>query len=291
MKLALVAGLALALTSRSSAEPLPEGRQDAATVGETIRERIDAAFVAIKKKQTAKVLPVLSEHVSVQGLSFSSAKCKRFAADDKVDVKGASRAALVTCLAGEKWFTAKVPFRLELSAGTWTAWVRLAGSSELTEIVLEPQQDGTFRIRGIHAPLGVEGGVFGDPRPEPKAGGVVFIDSAPPAPPAPTTPTTQTVPPRLLEQNRIAGDKVILPDDPTKTAITRSQKERVIASLKLCVDVTGKVSQVKLLKSSGFPDYDRKLEAGMNTWAYRPYVVDGKAIPVCTAVTFIYAQK
>lgn len=288
MKLALVAGLALALGAPAYAEPLPEGRQDAATVGEELRQRVDAALVAIKKKQTAKVLPVLADHVSVEGLTFTSAKCKRFGVDERVDVQGAARAALVTCLAGEKWFTTKLPFRLELSGGTWTGWVRIADWPGLTELVLEPQKDGTFRLRGIHAPLGVEGGVVGDRRPEPIPGGVVVIDSARPAPPP---PAPQTVPPTLLEQYRTAGDKLILPDDATKTEITRSGKTRVIASIKLCIDQAGKISQVRLLKSSGFPDYDRKLVAGMNKWGYRPYLVDGKAIPVCTAVTFIYTQK
>ena len=26
-------------------------------------------------------------------------------------------------------------------------------------------------------------------------------------------------------------------------------------------------------------------------WRYRPYNVNGKAVPVCTAVTFIYSQR
>ena len=28
-----------------------------------------------------------------------------------------------------------------------------------------------------------------------------------------------------------------------------------------------------------------------NEWRYKPYLVNGKAVPVCTAVTFIYSQK
>jgi hypothetical protein len=29
----------------------------------------------------------------------------------------------------------------------------------------------------------------------------------------------------------------------------------------------------------------------MRTWTYRPFLVNGKPAPVCTAVTFIYSQK
>lgn len=84
---------------------------------------------------------------------------------------------------------------------------------------------------------------------------------------------------------------MILPDDATKTAITRSQRDKVVGSFKLCISDTGAVTGVTALKSTGFPDYDAKIIREMNTWAYRPYLVNGKAAPVCTAVTFIYSQK
>jgi hypothetical protein len=29
----------------------------------------------------------------------------------------------------------------------------------------------------------------------------------------------------------------------------------------------------------------------MRQWAYRPYLINGKPVPVCTAVTFIYSQQ
>ena len=47
-----------------------------------------------------------------------------------------------------------------------------------------------------------------------------------------------------------------------------------------------------MLKSSGFPSYDAKIKNKMqNEWKYKPYAVNGRAVPVCTAVTFIYSQK
>lgn len=130
---------------------------------------------------------------------------------------------------------------------------------------------------------GVVGGTVGG-----VVGGVVGGPPPPPPPPPPTMP--QTVPPTMLESYRIAGNKLILPDDKTKLAITRAGMDRVIASLKVCLDVAGAVSAVKLLKSSGFPAYDRKLEAEINLWRYRPFQINGQAAPVCTAVTFIYKQ-
>jgi hypothetical protein len=93
-----------------------------------------------------------------------------------------------------------------------------------------------------------------------------------------------------VETYRIAGTKLIVPDDKTKVQITMGQKDRYIGSFKLCIDTSGNVSRVNLLKSTGLVDYDAKLQREMWKWRYKPYEVDGKATPVCTAVTFIYQQ-
>ena len=69
------------------------------------------------------------------------------------------------------------------------------------------------------------------------------------------------------------------------------KRDRVIASFKLCLDDKGAVNTVTLLKSSGYSAYDATITRELQKWAYRPYQVNGKAVPVCTAVTFIYSQK
>ncbi|HEY5927848.1 MAG TPA: hypothetical protein VIV11_39450 [Kofleriaceae bacterium] len=99
------------------------------------------------------------------------------------------------------------------------------------------------------------------------------------------------VAPTLLEDYRISGEKLIVPDDATKTAFADSGRDRLIASFKLCIGDKGTVSTVSMLKTGGFPAYDEKIMRQMKTWTYRPYQVNGKAVPVCTAVTFIYSQK
>lgn len=132
---------------------------------------------------------------------------------------------------------------------------------------------------------GVEGGI---------AGGVVGGDPGyplPPPPPPPPPAPPQNVPPTLLEGQRIAGDKLIVPDEETKKQITKSGKDKVIGSYKLCVDVQGNVTHVNMLKATAFEAYDVKIMRTMRTWKYRPYLVNGQAKPVCTAVTFIYSQK
>jgi hypothetical protein len=104
-------------------------------------------------------------------------------------------------------------------------------------------------------------------------------------------PAPRNIPPQELEAHRIRGAKNIVPDDVDKNAIAASGNERVIASFKLCVDEGGNVVQVALLKSSGFPGYDRKILSEMAGWQYSPVEIDGKPVRVCSAVTFIYSQK
>ncbi len=143
-------------------------------------------------------------------------------------------------------------------------------------------------------PNGVEGGEIGG-----VAGGVVGGDingvaGAPPPPPPPPPPPAapQNVPPTLLEGSRVSGEKQIIPDDVTKTEIQRSGKDKLIGSFKLCINANGEVTSVNLLKSTGFAAYDSRITGKMRgEWKYRPYAVNGKAVPVCTAVTFIYSQK
>jgi protein TonB len=130
---------------------------------------------------------------------------------------------------------------------------------------------------------GEVGGVVGD------INGVYGAPPPPPPPPPPAPP--QNVPPTLLEGNRIAGKREITPDDPTKVQIARSGKDKLVTSYKLCIATDGTVTSVRLLKSSGFRDYDNKIiDTINNTWRYSPYKVNGKVAAVCTAVTFIYSQ-
>jgi TonB family protein len=105
---------------------------------------------------------------------------------------------------------------------------------------------------------------------------------------APVAPTI--VPPKVLEQNRVAGETQIQPPDEVKNQIRRDGKTRIVANAQLCLDATGNVKSVKLLKSSGYTSYDRKIQSAMSAWRYRPFQVNGEARPVCTAVTFIYSQ-
>jgi hypothetical protein len=97
--------------------------------------------------------------------------------------------------------------------------------------------------------------------------------------------------PAAIEARRIAGDKVILPPSIVKFEMVQAGQRKLVASVKLCLDSTGLPSAVTMLKSSGYRAYDHLLRRTIEDWRYRPFEIDGKPVPVCTAVTFIYAQK
>ncbi len=149
----------------------------------------------------------------------------------------------------------------------------------------------SFRLRDCtFAPI--------DPNARPPVEEVRITPPPPPPPPPPDDDLDpwavppqppQNVPPTLLESNRVAGNKMIVPEDSTALEIKRSGKDRVVGSFKLCLTDDGTVLSVTQLKSTGFADYDTKIKAEMQTWRYLPYLVNGKAVPVCTAITFIYS--
>ncbi len=98
------------------------------------------------------------------------------------------------------------------------------------------------------------------------------------------------VTPMALEAFRLRGDRNILPDEATRLAIARAGVTKVAGSYKLCVDTSGAVASIKLLQSTRFAAYDRRIEQAILGWTYRPFLSEGKPTPVCTAVTFIYAH-
>ena len=136
---------------------------------------------------------------------------------------------------------------------------------------------------------GVEGGEVGGVIGDEWTPGIGFGNAPPPPPPPPPAPP-QNVPPTLLEVNRTSGSKLVAPDAKTVAEIEKAGKDKVIGSFKLCVKETGTVWSVSQLKSTGFAAYDQKIEREMRTWTYKPYQINGKAAPVCTAVTFIYSK-
>ncbi|MEO7732325.1 MAG: hypothetical protein ABIY55_15250 [Kofleriaceae bacterium] len=101
----------------------------------------------------------------------------------------------------------------------------------------------------------------------------------------------RNVKPNHLEARWLAGYSNIVPDGIDKVEISRLRLAKVVTAMRMCIGTDGNVSSLKLMKSSGFPDYDARIEHGMSTWRYLPSLIDGKVAPMCTIVTFTYTQK
>lgn len=90
---------------------------------------------------------------------------------------------------------------------------------------------------------------------------------------------------------RTAGTDLIPPDDSDKIDLQNAGGGTVVGAFTFCVDPAGRVTNVKSLERTGLVNYDRKLEAALSGWAYRPFVSDGKPIEVCSSVVFVYQQS
>jgi hypothetical protein len=127
-----------------------------------------------------------------------------------------------------------------------------------------------------------------------------------PAPEEPVQPPTPTEPPqmskaghriynvdpRALAPLRVSGEKVVVPDDADKIRLVKDLKKRRVEGLfYLCFDETGHYENGLLVESTGLPGYDAKIARTMMAWEFRPYVMDGAAIPVCTRYKYVYRQR
>jgi protein TonB len=314
-----ILAILVTLAAPAAAEPDPEAGNVA----------FGALLSALERGSEADVVAALGAKVKLDGAKFGDAACDK-AFGGTVTVRGAKRTKLARCLIAvwKAKKTASEP--VVRGAGTgWKASLAIGSAAFVLELVPgkkgAPQVaaitvDGGApkklrpivkkKVVDIVQPTkaeiveeegwveGEEGGVEGGDVDGVYGGVIGGVaegwregegPAAPPPPPPPPAPP-QNVAPSMLEAQRIAGDKNIQPDDATKIEILRSGKERLVASWKLCISATGDVASANLLKSSGFPAYDEKMRAGIKTWRYRPYQVNGKPAPVCTAVTFIYSQ-
>lgn len=119
--------------------------------------------------------------------------------------------------------------------------------------------------------------------------------SAPPAVEPPVVveapPVIQTIAPPLLKGLRIKGDTAIAPPDVVKTQMMRDDHRRSVGAFKICIAASGAVSSVSVVASTKYPAYDEKLMTAMRAWEYRPYLVGGRAVPVCSAVSFVFTME
>lgn len=106
-------------------------------------------------------------------------------------------------------------------------------------------------------------------------------------------PPAVVEPPKVIdmktaEAQRLSGTRDI-PLPPAVSHELRAQgQSRAMAVVRLCLSTGGAPTSVTFVKSTGFPEADARIRDEMQAWRYRPYAVNGRAVPVCTAVQFVY---
>jgi TonB family protein len=104
--------------------------------------------------------------------------------------------------------------------------------------------------------------------------------------PAPSRESEERlVPQRALEATRVAGITQIQPPDSERLAM---RKRAQVAVFKLCLSKWGGVRSVSVLRASRHARWNRRLFEAMRGWRYSPFRIDGRPVPVCTSVTFIF---
>jgi TonB family protein len=76
-----------------------------------------------------------------------------------------------------------------------------------------------------------------------------------------------------------------------KVRLTKAGSPTLIFSIGYCIDERGLVSSTRVLEPSGLPSYDTKAQRAVAAWTFQPYMLEGKVLKACSAVTFIYNQN
>lgn len=159
----------------------------------------------------------------------------------------------------------------EPSRGTTSALSRSPAHADATE---------ADRPSGIEPPGGrepEEEGTAAEETPPPSDEGV-RLDVA-------EGPTV--VPFVALRSQQIAGARTIEPSSRDAKAMSASGRG-VLGVVTMCLDAEGAPTEVTPVRSTGYPDYDARIKAGVEAWRFRPHLVGGKPVPVCSSVTVTY---
>lgn len=117
--------------------------------------------------------------------------------------------------------------------------------------------------------------------PTPDAGAAAAVDLSVGLPEDPP-PQADGTPPKTvaladLEPFRLSGDLAGLEPDAAD-----GRRRALIA--KLCLDITGVPSAIKLLKSTGDAAFDRRVLVRLTEWRFKPYLIETEPFAACTVV-------
>jgi len=96
---------------------------------------------------------------------------------------------------------------------------------------------------------------------------------------------------RALELQRVSGNTDIQPSRQARAAMLRDGVTSVKAAVRMCVDTAGHMVDSTLTERTGYTEYDSKILEAVHDWQFRPYVLNGTPLSVCSTVEFVYLPK
>lgn len=106
----------------------------------------------------------------------------------------------------------------------------------------------------------------------PAAPATVAAPPAPPAPPAPATPRT------------VQGVEYVRPPAPVYPSVSKRLGETGVVMLRVLISEKGQAEQAQIHKSSGYANLDEAGRQAAMRAVFKPYMEDGKAVPVYVLV-------
>jgi len=117
-------------------------------------------------------------------------------------------------------------------------------------------------------------------RPAPPEPAPTPAPTAAPAPAAAPPPTT----PRVVPYSAYIASRRVSGNEPRIPAALRSQLAQGSARARICVAADGRVNEVRILRST--TGLDEAIRSAVMTWRYRPFVSQGRPVPVCFEMPF-----
>ncbi|HKA90814.1 MAG TPA: TonB family protein [Haliangiales bacterium] len=107
-----------------------------------------------------------------------------------------------------------------------------------------------------------------------------------------TEPVVEPAPQKItidaLAALRISGDTQIRLPPSLLRSLSDQGVHRVDVMVRLCLSAAGTPETVEIVKSSGSAEADDRVRDGVRAWRYRPYTVNGRAVPACAGVLMRY---
>jgi TonB family protein len=95
------------------------------------------------------------------------------------------------------------------------------------------------------------------------------------------------VPAAAMEARRLSGSNKVLPSADVRRAMLAAGDRRTMAVMKLCITRGGAVGTLELVQASEYLAFDEQVRNAIQSWSFRPFTINGAAVPVCAVFSFI----